>query len=205
MNGFIKIEFNGNKESYELVSAQNYYDCDYILMIELTSWKLYKDIVADKKIIHKYLLENYQENIVEYEEEFAEENKIYKQYFANEIDLFENICCIEIDASFKEVSDYLKLNPELKMKKILFADSLNLEYTTLLEVKKYLGEFNNVYFKVDGNDELITIGDYEKTVNKIQDILVHIKKYNYSPFEKVLHAYDLVRDKKYKKEDIGER
>lgn len=205
MKGFIQIKFNGNKESYELASAQDYYDCDYIFMIELTSWQSYKHIIANKEIINKYLLEDYQENIVEYGGEFAEEIKIYEQYFANKFDLFLDSNYIEIDASFEEVSDYLKLNPELKMKKILFANSLDLEYATLLNVKKYLGEFNNVYFKVDGNNEPITIGDYEKTVNKIQDILMHIKKYNYSPFERVLHAYDLVRDKQYKEEDIDEK
>lgn len=158
-----------------------------------------------RKKITKYFQKNYKKNIVEYRGEFVELNEIYNKYFANEFDLFTDSDYIEIDASFKEVSDYLKLNPELKMKKIVFADPLDLEYTTLLEVKKYLGEFNNVYFKVDGNEELIKVDDYEKTVNKIQDIIAHIKKYNYSPFERVLHAYDLARDKKYKLEDIGEK
>lgn len=205
MNGFIRIRFDEKKESYKLESAQGYYDCDYIFMIELTSPKLYKDIVADKKKINKYLLKDYNKNLVQFEDEFAEEIEINKKYFDNQFDLFSDSNYIEIDASFAEVSDYLKLNPELKMKKILFANPLDLEYTTLLEVKKYLGGVNNVYFKVDGNNEAITIEDYEKTVNKIQDILMNIKQYNYSPFERVLHAYDLVRDKQYKEEDIVEK
>lgn len=204
MKGVIKIKFGEEQESYELLSV-GYYDCDYSFMINLTSWKSYKDIVKSKKKITKYFQKNYKKNMVEYRGEFVELNEIYNKYFANEIDLFADSDCIEIDASFKEVSDYLKLNPELKMKKIVFANPLDLEYATLLEVKKYLGEFNNVYFKVDGNEELIKVEDYEKTVNKIQDIIEHIKNYNYSPFERVLHAYDLARDKKYKLEDIGEK
>lgn len=187
MKGVIKIKFGEEQESYELLSV-GYYDCDYSFMINLTSWKSYKDIVKSKKKITKYFQKNYKKNMVEYRGEFVELNEIYNKYFANEFDLFADSDCIEIDASFKEVSDYLKLNPELKMKKIVFANPLDLEYATLLEVKKYLGEFNNVYFKVDGNEELIKVEDYEKTVNKIQDIIEHIKNYNYSPFERVLHA-----------------
>lgn len=205
MKGVIKIIFNEKKESYGLLPIMDYYDCDYIFLIGLSSWQSYDDIVANRETINKYLLDDYHQNIVEYEEEFAGLTEIYEQYFDSKIDLFADSNYIEIDASFKELRDYIKLNPKLKMKKILFANPLDLEYSTLLEVKKYLGEFNNVYFKVDGNDELITIEDYEKTVNKIQDILLHIKQYNYSPFESVLHAYDLVRDKQYKEEDIGEK
>lgn len=205
MKVFIRIKFDEEEESYKLSSAKSYYDCDYIFSIKLNSWQLYKDIVANKKVINKYLLEDYNKNLVWLEDEFSDDFNIYKEYFNNKIDLFENIGYIEIDGSFKKVHDYLKINPELKRENILLATPLDLEYTTLLEVKKYLSEFNNVYFNVDGNYEPIKIGDYEKTLNKIQDILAHIKKYNYSPFESALHAYDLVRDKQYKEEDIGEK
>ena len=88
MNGFIRIRFDEKKESYKLESAQGYYDCDYIFMIELTSPKLYKDIVADKKKINKYLLKDYNKNLVQFEDEFAEEIEINKKYFDNQFDLF---------------------------------------------------------------------------------------------------------------------
>lgn len=51
MKGVIKIKFGKEQESYELLSV-GYYDCDYSFMINLTSWKSYKDIVNSKKKNH---------------------------------------------------------------------------------------------------------------------------------------------------------
>ncbi len=204
MKGFIKLNFDAKKEDYELLSARGYYDCDYILDVNLKSKIEYKDIVENKKKIYKYL-KQYYEYQCQFNGKFIEDRKLYQRYFSNQLELFEDVIYIELNGSFKEVHDYLKLNPILKSKNILLGDSLDLDYGTLLEVKKYLGDFNNIYFKVDGNDDLVKIDAYEKTVDKIYEIVNQIRMYDYSPLEYIMHAYDLVRDREYKKENIGEK
>lgn len=66
MKGVIKIKFGEKKESYGLLPIMDYYDCDYIFLIGLSSWQSYDDIVANRETINKYLLDDYHQNIVKY-------------------------------------------------------------------------------------------------------------------------------------------
>lgn len=75
------------------------------------------------------------------------------------------------------------------------------DYPTIKEQYK---NNQNIYFYIEGNTQPISITDFEKTYNIINDIVSKIKKLNLSPLEQIMYIYDLVRDRIYTKELITE-
>ena len=100
------------------------------------------------------------------------------------------------------IARYLKNNKLLTDKKIVIGRMY--ELGDYLELKALFEGIPNLYFKINGNDDLIKLDDFEKTFKYINHIVNKIKRYNYSPLEQVMYAYDLVRDRVYKRENDGE-
>lgn len=105
----------------------------------------------------------------------------------------------------EEVRDYLLKNPMLCHHKIVFDHSVALSTEAFQKVKENFKDFPNVYVMLPGNVDPVSISDYEKTVLAIEEIVKKIQRYSYSPFEAILYAYDLVRDRFYIQEDVGEK
>ena len=99
---------------------------------------------------------------------------------------------------------YIKRNPILKNYKLCLDEEFSITLEDLNKVKDLFGEYNNIYVYVDGNNTPISINEYERTVNAIDEIVNKIKKYNLSPLEQTMYAYDLVRDRVYTKEGTEE-
>lgn len=106
-----------------------------------------------------------------------------------------------IDGNNEQIREFLKNNPELKDKDIVLSEFAELNIESLNELKKYYGDYPNVRFFVIGNTEPITIKELELTIHAIDEIVNKIKQYDYSPFEALMYAYDLIRDRFYVKED----
>ena len=89
-------------------------------------------------------------------------------------------------------------NPSLRGKKILFTDTFDLSVETVKKIESLFADTtDNIYFDVQGNTQLITFEEYKKTVEAINLMISDVEKFNYSPLEKIMYVYDLVRKKIY--------
>lgn len=102
------------------------------------------------------------------------------------------------------VQSYIKNNPFLQNRKIYLNEIYSVNRISLNKVKALFGDNKNIYVKIKGNHNYISILDYEKTVNEIEKISAKIEKYDLSPLEQLIFAYDLVRDRVYVRESVDE-
>lgn len=122
----------------------------------------------------------------------------------NEINLLEDIntICIDYYPNKGEIiKKYIEKNPILRTKKVIIDDDkYEINQSNLNNLKSLYGEYENIYVYTEGNDEAISIEDFEKTLTIINKYVKKIESYNFSPLEKIMYAYDLVRDRIYKEE-----
>lgn len=71
-------------------------------------------------------------------------------------------------------------------------------------VKERYGDIDNIRFYIEGNTLSIDIDEYRQTVEYIQGIIELVSSHRLSPLEKMLYAYDIVRDRVYKLESGDE-
>ena len=128
-----------------------------------------------------------------------------EEFKKNRISLLMDLECIEFLATPKKIAEYVKNNPILQNKKIVFEIGLDLDVSFLNEIIDAFGSnTSNLYFNVEGNDELITFSEYKETVEYISNILDDVKKFNFSVMEKIMYVYDIVRNKVYVEVDEGQ-
>ncbi len=120
------------------------------------------------------------------------------------LELLDDCFEVYVSGDWNEIADYLGNNPELSSKKIVLADYLELNQEELQKLKDIFKNQPNLRIRTAGNNSTISIQEFEKTFVAINEIVEKIKKYNYSPFEALMYAYDLVRDRFYVQEDINE-
>ena len=116
-----------------------------------------------------------------------------------DLNLLDKIDSITIDDS-DEMVEYIANNPIIKTYQIYLDGEYAISHEDYDEVVARFGNLKNVYLQVEGNDNLITMSEYGKTVIAIDDIVNKIRQYELSPLEQVMLAYDLVRDRIYKAE-----
>lgn len=180
---------------------------DYFLTCYIKEDELYSDLLKNKDYINNYIVESH-EFFEETEEDIKDDfeimiiNKIKEENF----DLIEN--CDEIvistsdDQDDEMIASYIKNNEKLTEKKVIIGK--NYALSDYLKLKSLFEGIPNIYFNIDGNNQLIKLEDFEKTFKYIDELANKIKRYNYSPLEQVMYAYDLVRNRVYKMEDDGE-
>ena len=71
-------------------------------------------------------------------------------------------------------------------------------------VKERYGDIDNIRFYIEGNTLSIDIDEYRQTIEYIQGIIELVISHRLSPLEKMLYAYDIVRDRVYKLESGDE-
>ncbi len=198
MKGLLEIHFElyeEYQEHYFLESQFYSNDYSYIININIDTQTPYAKIDQEKNQIMKAMnCELADEDVLE---------KVRDQY-----DFLENIEFVLIGNTMDEMINYLKKNPELRKKKIIIPIRINTyEQEVLQTLKETLKEFHdcNFYILSSGNEDLISLDEYEQTIEKIDAIVNRVKKYNYSPIEMLMHAYDLVRNRVYKEEEKNER
>lgn len=116
-------------------------------------------------------------------------------------EFFTNFDTVYINGVYEDVVYYLKSNPELAGKEIILSEVLDLNKDTCIRIKEVFKDFPNLKLRVRGNKELVTMSDYEKTIDVVDSIVDKIKHYDYSPLEQLILAYDLIRDRFYAMED----
>lgn len=153
-------------------------------------------------------LDNLGENLSIYKTISDEEEHIkFFEFVESKIsdkDLFTNISRVYLDGTYEDIVSYLRSNPFLLSKEIVLSGFLSLDENTLNDLKQYFSEFPNIKIQIVGNDELVTIEDYEKTMVAIDNIVEKVNQYDFSPFEKLIYLYDLIRDRFYVRENKDE-
>lgn len=129
----------------------------------------------------------------------------YKQCKNHLLGLLNNAEYISFKFNTEEVINYIKKNPVLKTKKILFTDIYDLDPKVIKQLEDAFGnEISNIYFDVAGNANFIDFEEYKKTINVIDNMINEVEKFNFSPLEKIMYVYDLVRNKVYLEVDENE-
>lgn len=135
-----------------------------------------------------------------------EYQRIYRYACSHSLqEIFENCSSVLLHGTMEEVRTYLLANPMLCKKKIIFGNAVGLSLEELQSVKKNFLSFPNVHVMIPGNIESVSIADYERTIVAIEEIVKKIQKYSYTSFEAIMYAYDLVRDRFYIPEEVGDK
>lgn len=119
-------------------------------------------------------------------------------------ELMEKKEVIYIMGRVHNIKAYIENNKQLTNKKIIIAQSLKLEDKITYEINKIFKDYKNVYVRIEGNKEPISISNLNKTLNIIDYIVEDVKKFNFSPLEQIMYVYDKVRNRVYKEEAMNE-
>lgn len=110
----------------------------------------------------------------------------------------------EDEELYIRVKKYIANNKMLENKKILLGYVNMDDFQKLDKLFKYFSDANNVYVELEHQIDLISIPDLKKVLEKIDEMVDIINKKEYSPMEKLIYTYDLVRKREYKKESAYE-
>lgn len=202
MKGIAVLNFIDDNENlfcdYSL-DLTNFEEYDYCLNISESSSKTYSEIfnlLNLRKRINENLMLN--KNI------YFNFNEISD--FVNNNDYFlKNINTIEfLGNCYDKISNFITNNNELLNYKILISEKIIPNSENLEKAKKFFGKFPNILFNLIGNDEYVNLTQFDATVNAINSIVNSIKRYDYSPAEQLLYAYDLIRNREYIMEEKSE-
>ena len=159
--------------------------------------------------MNKGFIEFLKNEVKEYEYISEENAKKIKKYVSKVLkgeSPFRGIEYIYISyENLEDVVSFLEKNPSLKKKKIVLNTYLSLDRNYANKLKNIFHNQDNVYVLVYGNSEPINIEDYITTINIIDELTEKIKKYDLSPFEQMIYAYDLARSRLYVSEEKEEK
>ena len=192
--------FDGEENLFRTDVSSSIYPYDYEIRIRTTLEGVFEDITSKPYDFDESI--DFNINVVK---EDAEHVEFLKQIKNNRLQYIKNADDIIFYYEPKEIAEFVKRNPILKSKRIIFEDYFDLDPKLVNEVSEAFGtETSNIYFQISGNDDLITFKEYKDTIDSINQKINDIEKYNFSPLEKIMYAYDMVRDKVYVEVDENE-
>lgn len=159
--------------------------------------------ILSKESVTKLLIKELASTKLTAQSLFDENIKIIEKILSENPDVLN--CCDSISfVADKEIKDYIDKNPILKVYNMHLNGNHTIDSKSGNELYSLFGEYENVYLFFDGNKTERHIKEYKSTIDAIDDIVKTINKYNLSPLEKIMYAYDLVRDRVYTKESENE-
>lgn len=159
--------------------------------------------ILSKENVAKLLIKELASTKLTAQSLFDENIKIIEKILSENPDVLN--CCDSISfVADKEIKDYIDKNPILKVYNMHLNGNHTIDSKSGNELYSLFGEYENVYLFFDGNKTERHIKEYKSTIDAIDDIVKTINKYNLSPLEKIMYAYDLVRDRVYTKESENE-
>ena len=183
----------------EDTGGNNYYlgedqDGNYYLLVDMD--QKFSEI-TDKKHIKEIIKNIDDEKSIN---AFADLDEVYNrelEFFKNAPeDILKNVEYIFFDAPLDITLEYLKENEEIYSKKIVLECEFNEE--EIYNIKDaFDGKTSNIYLMLPGNNRYVSFEEAISTLNKIEQIVKEIENKNFSPFEKVLATYDIVRNHEY--------
>lgn len=159
--------------------------------------------ILSKENVTKLLIKELASTKLTAQSLFDENIKIIEKILSENPDVLN--CCDSISfVADKEIKNYIDKNPILKVYNMHLNGNHTIDSKSGNELYSLFGEYENVYLFFDGNKTERHIKEYKSTIDAIDDIVKTINKYNLSPLEKIMYAYDLVRDRVYTKESENE-
>lgn len=157
-----------------------------------------EDLLSDKKFLR---LIKEELDILKNDQDMYEETvRIVHKIIESKEKILDNCNSITLEFS-DDTRKLIENNPVLQSTDIILEGIFEITHEDLDLLLNKLGNLKNINLMIDGNDKLVTIEEYKKTVYAIDEMVNLIKKYNLSPLEQMMYAYDLVRDRVYTKED----
>ena len=204
LKGILNITICPQDDRFETLDVtdgfrEGYYDITINTLVD----ESFQEIITDENNIQN-IIDSMEFNL-QYEE-FEQCFPFYRYTLEHcrDKDFFTNVDRIYINGVYEDIALYLKRNPELLDKEIILAESLELDKNTCDRLREVFKDFPNIKLMIHGNSELITIDEYDKTITAIDSIVDKINRYDYSPLEQLILAYDLIRDRFYVMEDDDE-
>lgn len=200
MNFSINIRITNEEKTYIFFSSEPFDENMCYIDLTIPFDSNLNEILNKENILKelkKTLIQNADDEI------FELDNKMISRLLNMDFNVLENIVSISLEPN-ELVDEFFEKNPILKSMNIYLNGQYSICKEDLDKINFYFGKYENVFLHIDGNDEAVSISDYKKTVNAIDEIVAKIKKYNLSPLEQIMYAYDLVRDRVYTKENEDE-
>ena len=199
----IMFEIMKNSDEFENQISTGFNDMYDICIRACLNDRNLLDILKDRDLFEKA-----KEEEISDKEIFGIDSS-YNEYAYNYVlENFDNLLdCIDLFLFYNDVDvkEILKENPILKNKKIVLNKFLNIsDFEKLQELKKDYDGIN-VYVRLDGNSDYVSLKSCEDTMNYIKNIGDKVKSLNLSPFETIIFVYDIVRDRYYKDEGKDEK
>ena len=129
------------------------------------------------------------------DEESLKELEAYRDNYQ---DLASHIEIVSIGYPLDKAIAFLKQNPSLLSKKIIFTNVKEYEVSEVQLIKDNLDDTTNLYLDVYGDSKPMAFSDYEATLKVIDDIVKTIEGLSLSPLEEVFFVYDLLKERIYK-------
>lgn len=190
-----------DKQRIEYLFEDDFYGHEYDYTIWIGVPKERKLDIKQLKIgLNKYFLRKL--NGKQYRKDFPERVELINTAYTEGIDLFDACEKVEVEESLIDVIPSI---PNGESKKIIIdSNPLPLDINIVEKLEEQYQGYDNIYIKVDGNDEPISLTEYRQTTEIIDGVVNRIKSYNLSPLEQIIYAYDYARDRIYQKEQHGE-
>ena len=186
------------------------------LFFNMNTNNSFNDLIKDKELF-SYLVNNYlleKRYKIDLNDEYEdEESKEYYELLDKEVlctheEFINSDYSIVIHGS-KENIVYFLNNNDIKRKVIIsgidgYSFSIN-DDVFINYLYQNLNRLDNVYIDGEGNHEKVSIHSYKYTIDYIDSIAKRVLKHNFSPLEKTMYIYDIVRDRKYNEEEKSEK
>ena len=119
-------------------------------------------------------------------------------------DLLDNVDDIILSGEPLLIRNFIDNNKELLNKRIIIDNRFDYDENEYNNIMINFGDIKKLSLISEGNIEPISITEYKQTIDIINQIVNKVNQYNFSPLEKLIYVYDIVRDKIYKKESSFE-
>jgi len=194
MNYFINLIIEDKDSQLGISVSENLDPTNISIDLFIPSNIRLEEVLKPENLI-KLLKEQIKQN-----EELGDSVDAIKSMLDSDLDILDN--CVSISINCDELSSkYVDKNKILQDMELHLNGKYEINHENLDYVTTTFGKHKNTLLIIDGNKDDITLSEYEKTVKVIDDIVSKIKKYDLSPLEQVMYAYDLVRDRVYTFED----
>lgn len=130
-----------------------------------------------------------------------EELSIIKKCEKNIDSLLKDAEYVCLDFDMKMVAKYIEQNPILKTKKIVLNHIKGYDEKIISEIRQHFEDTSYIYLLVDNDSNPVSFEDYQKATFKIDNIVRTTNTLNFSPLEKAMFVYDIVREKIYTEEN----
>ena len=162
MNGKLSIkplEEDNILLTYIMACSSNY---DYEIDISSSLDRSFEEIISDSY--------DFEQNI-DYCISMCEDNErleVLEKIKNDRLNYLRNVSDIEFFYEPKIVAKFVRDNPILLTKRIIFSDYDLLNSNLIEKIESSFGEnTSNIYFKIEGNYSLITFDEYKKTTDSI--------------------------------------